>query len=190
MLLIIDNESEYIKIYQKYLDKQRINYIVIDHDRRIDMQKYKKAKGAILSGGSIGLYSKSNVNDYVVLNNFNIPIIGFCMGYELITVAFGGAIKKLAKEQIGRQEVFIDKKDPIFNGLGKKIILLKKHVNYVSRLPKNFKILAHSNVCPIEVIKHKTKPIYGFQSHPEALRDDGEKIMKNFLEICGLKLTK
>lgn len=190
MLLIINNESKFIKIFQKELERQNIEYEIINHDKRIDMQKYKDVKGVILSGGSIGLYDKSNVNDYVALNNFNVPIIGFCMGHELIAVAFGGAIEKLPKAQMGMEEVVIDKGDKIFKGLKDKIFLKEKHTSHVSRLPENFEILAHSDVCPIEVMKHKNKPIYGFQSHPEVLGNNGKTIMKNFLEMCGIKFTK
>jgi len=188
MLLIIDNKSKFIKKFEKSLKKKKIDFKIVKAGQRIDLKKFKKASGVILSGGSLGLYSKSITNDFVALINFKVPIIGFCMGHEVIGVAFGGMIKKLPRKQNKIQGVIIDKpRDPIFKGLGKKVYLREKHANHLYRQPKDFKILAHSEVCPIEVMKHKKRKIYGFQSHPEVSGPTGEIIMRNFLKMCKIK---
>lgn len=188
MLLIIDNKSKFIKTFEKYLKKNRVNFKVINAGQRIDLPQIKNIKGIILSGGSLGLYDKSISNDFIALMNYTVPILGFCMGHEVIAVAYGGAIKKLNKKQEKLQTVIIDRpKDPIFSGLNNKVFLREKHVNYIKRLPKNFKIIAHSDICPIEVMRHKRKKIYGFQSHPEVSGEDGKIIMHNFLKMCGIK---
>jgi len=45
-------------------------------------------------------------------------------------------------------------------------------------------VLGSSDICKYEIIKHRERPIYGFQGHPEVSGVDGMKIMKNFLDIC------
>ncbi|MFH1308202.1 MAG: gamma-glutamyl-gamma-aminobutyrate hydrolase family protein [archaeon] len=184
MILIINNQSKFIKEFEKTFKKWKVKYKIIGHKDRTDLHKVKNIKGVILSGGNIGLYYQSLINDYIPLINLNVPIIGFCMGHELIGVVYGGAIKKLKEKQDKIEKIFLDKKDPLFKGLKKEIFLKEKHVNCISRLPKEFKPLAHSKTCKIEIMKHKKRPIYGFQSHPEVSNPDGLIILKNFLKMC------
>ncbi|MFA5312508.1 MAG: gamma-glutamyl-gamma-aminobutyrate hydrolase family protein, partial [Methanomassiliicoccales archaeon] len=51
-------------------------------------------------------------------------------------------------------------------------------------LPDEFEILAHSENCRIEAIRHRTRPIYGLQFHPEVENTEhGYDIFKNFLKV-------
>lgn len=189
MLIIVDNASELIKKFEKTLKNKKIKFKVIRAGQRADLTKIRNIKGIILSGGYLGPYDKSITNDFVALMNFKVPVIGFCLGHEIIAIAFGGTIEQLPHRQYKVQEVIIDNlKNPIFKGLKKKIYLREKHYNHVNRLPKDFKIIAHSIICPIEVMKHKKKKIYGFQSHPEVSGEEGYIIMKNFCNMCGINL--
>jgi GMP synthase (glutamine-hydrolysing) len=54
-------------------------------------------------------------------------------------------------------------------------------------LPEDFISLAESEITPNEIIRHKTKPVYGFQAHPEVSGEDGLLMVKNFLNICGFE---
>lgn len=77
--------------------------------------------------------------------------------------------------------------DPIFKGLNKTdVSLVKRHSFYVSELPSNFESLAVSSTCDTEIIKHKTKPIYGFQAHPEVSGGEGLLMVENFLKMCKI----
>jgi GMP synthase (glutamine-hydrolysing) len=55
----------------------------------------------------------------------------------------------------------------------------------VKRLPEEFKRLAESDICQIEAMRHKKKPIYGVQWHPEVYHTEyGVEFYRNFIEIC------
>ena len=122
--------------------------------------------------------------------NYDVPTLGICLGYEIIAVANMGRIKKLEKYNQRLEPVRItEPKDPIFLGLiAEEVMLRKQHSYYVSKLPKDFVKLGESNTCDIEIIKHKSKPIYGFQSHPEVSGVNGLLIMRNFLTMCGFEV--
>lgn len=182
MILIIDNESNFIKKFEKKV-KNKLKYRTYTHSEQIDFSNLK-VKGVILSGGPGDPFGENITTDFQVLMNLKVPIIGFCLGHEIIAVAYGGKVRKLPEKQNKMQYVVIDKKDPIFKGIGKDTYLREKHHKHVIKLPRNFEILAHSDVCPIEVMKHKKKLIYGFQSHPEVSGKEGFQIMKNFLKMC------
>ena len=79
--------------------------------------------------------------------------------------------------------------DPIFQGLiGNEVTLRKQHTYQVWKMPKDFIKLGESDTCQIEIIRHKDKPIYGFQSHPEVSGINGLLIMRNFLNMCGFNV--
>jgi GMP synthase (glutamine-hydrolysing) len=190
MLLIIDNQSAFIKKFKRqFLAEQDFDYIFFDHNQPITLSANTKIKGVILSGGKGNPYEPLNLtSNYVAMMNFDVPIIGFCLGHEIIAVGFKGRIKKLAEYHGKKEIVTITKpEDPIFEGLDKKdVSLVKRHAFHVSGLPESFESLAISETCNNEIIKHKTKPIYGFQSHPEVSGEDGMLMVKNFLKICGI----
>ena len=59
------------------------------------------------------------------------------------------------------------------------------HKDEVRTLPPDFKLLATSSLCDIEAMKHKDKPIYGIQFHPEVHHTkQGHLIFENFYRVC------
>lgn len=190
MLLIIDNQSAYIKKFKRqFLSEQDFDYVFFDHNQPITLSAKTEIKGIILSGGRGNPFEPLNLtSNYVALMNFDVPIIGFCLGHEIIAAAFRGRIKKL-REYHGKKELITitEMNDPIFEGLkSNEVMLQKKHSFHVPELPENFVSLAYSDTTKTEIIKHKSRPIYGFQSHPEASGPDGILMVQNFLKLCDI----
>lgn len=190
MLLIIDNQSSFIKKFKRnYLAEQDFDYMFIDHNQPVVLSAKTEVKGLMLSGGRGNPYEPLNLtSDFVSLMNFDVPTIGFCLGHEIIAVANRGRIKKLPEYYKKKVRVTLLKpEDPIFEGLeGTEFYLSRSHNFHVSDLPPNFECLAESELTPNEIIKHKDKPLYGFQAHPEVSGSVGMQIIKNFLKMCGL----
>ncbi len=190
MLLIIDNQSSFIKKFKRnFLAEQDFDYIFIDHNQPIILSQKSKVSAVILSGGRGNPYEPLNLTaDFVALMNFDVPTIGFCLGHEILSVAYRGRIKKLPEYYQKKIKVNILKKDdPIFEGIDRdNFFPLRRHHFHVSDIPPNFECLAESELTPNEIIKYKNKPIYGFQSHPEVSGTDGIKIITNFLKMADL----
>ena len=188
MLLIIDNQSQYIRQFKRhYLDENDIEHLIIEHNEQIDFNRLPEINGLILSGGKGNPYEPLNLTaNYVAMMNLDVPTVGFCLGHEIIAVAYQAKVKRLAEYQNRKQAVTLSQKeDPIFAGLDKgEFIIKKKHQFHIPACPIDFEILGHSPICPVEVMRHKSKPIYGFQGHPEVSGNDGLKIMDNFIAMC------
>ena len=140
---------------------------------------------------------------WAMLRETRTPVIGFCGGFHQIYLAFGGKcgdMRRLAAgetdtnpkycpgflKEWGFSKVRLLKRDPLFDGLGQDIQVLQQHVSECKQLPDSFEVLASSNACRIQTIKHKTKLIYGTQFHPEAYDDDhpdGKRMLQNFFRI-------
>lgn len=76
--------------------------------------------------------------------------------------------------------------DPLFSGLPKTMIMRCSHYCEVKRLPRSFTILASSSHCRIEAMRHRTRPLYGTQFHPEAYEEPwlhGKRLLANFAGI-------
>lgn len=189
MILIIDNQSSFIKKFKRqYLSEQDFDYVFFDHNQPITLSAKAEVSGVILSGGRGNPYEPLNLTtNFVALMTFDVPTIGFCLGHEIIAAAYRGRIKKLEKYQQKKETVRIIQDDPIFEGLEtKEISLVKKHSYHVSEISADFISLAESDTTPHEIIRHREKPIYGFQAHPEVSGPQGLLMVKNFLKMCGV----
>lgn len=162
-----------------------------DHNQPITLSAKTQIQGIILSGGRGNPFEPLNLtSNFVALMNFDVPVLGFCLGHEIIAATYRGRIKKLP-EYHGKKETIriIKPEDPIFAGLtSPEVNLIKQHSYHVAELPPDFISLAESNTTPNEIIKHKQLPIYGFQAHPEVSGADGLLMVKNFLTICGINI--
>lgn len=189
MILIVDNQSSFIKKFKRqFLSEQDFDYVFFDHNQPITLSAKTEVAGVILSGGRGNPYEPLNLTtNFVAMMNFDVPIIGFCLGHEIIAAAYRGRIKKLDKYHQKKDLVRITQDDPIFEGLGTtEVRLVKQHSYHVSELSSDFISLAESDTTPNEIIRHREKPIYGFQAHPEVSGAQGLLMVKNFLKMCGV----
>ncbi|MCA1076298.1 glutamine-hydrolyzing carbamoyl-phosphate synthase small subunit, partial [Clostridium bowmanii] len=106
------------------------------------------------------------------------PIVGICLGHQLLALALGGKTKKLKFGHRGCNHPVKDIKE------NKVYITSQNHGYYVSELPKDMEITHVSvNDGTIEGMKHKTMPIFSVQFHPEACPGpkDIDEIFDKFL---------
>ena len=138
--------------------------------------------GLVLSGGPF-MDRIGNCKQYV--KEVELPILGICLGHQLIAETFGGAVKKGASGGYARVTVEIIDPDDILINMRPTIVTWASHADEVSRLPSDFTKLARSSICEVEAMKHRSKPIYGVQWHPEVAHTEaGNTLLLNFVKIC------
>ena len=82
----------------------------------------------------------------------------------------------------------IVKRDPLFVGLPSTMMMRCSHYCEVKKLPDGFELLASSGHCKIEAMRHRDRPLYGTQFHPEAYEAPffhGRTLLENFAQIVG-----
>ena len=128
----------------------------------------------------------------------NIPILGICGGHQALALSFGGKVGPIrggeddclpySKErQSGVVALKVTAVDPLFSGVDGELHIRQSHYDEVKVLPKGFMVLASDRLCPIQIMRHPTKPVYGIQGHPESFsgsRPDGRILLRNFLDIA------
>lgn len=140
------------------------------------------ADGLILGGGP-ALERAGRCADY--LKDLDIPILGICLGMQLMGTTFGGQVAPGVIGGYAEVAVEVVKEDGILKGLPKSFKTWASHADQVVKLPADFEILARSNVCEIEAMKHINRPLYGVQWHPEVVHTEhGGELLGNFIDLC------
>ncbi len=95
------------------------------------------------------------------------PLLGICFGAELIAVAYGGTLRDTGHKEKGIYDISVLVDDPLF--LGKQSFrAYEAHRWTIDHITDDLELLASSAIGP-EIIRHRTKPQYGFQFHPEKM---------------------
>jgi GMP synthase (glutamine-hydrolysing) len=141
-----------------------------------------EAQGLILGGGPT-LDRAGRSADY--LREMDIPILGICLGLQVMGTTFGGRVAPGTIGGYAEVDVEVVEEDDILKGLPPKFKTWASHADQVVKLPPEFEVLARSNVCEIEAMKHKTRPLYGVQWHPEVIHTEyGQELLDNFIAVC------
>lgn len=145
----------------------------------------KDADLTVLSGGH-HLYVTEHPEAYQTEIKFiktsKKPILGVCLGAELVANTFGAKLEFLESKENGLVNIEVIENSPIFKNIP-NFKVYENHRLTISSLPKELIGLARSEK-GFEVIKHLTKPIYGFQFHPEMFEDKacGDEIFRNLIQ--------
>lgn len=77
--------------------------------------------------------------------------------------------------------------DPLFRGLPRTIMVTQSHYCEVKRIPPGFVLMATNENCRIQAMRHRSRPLYGVQFHPEKHRPEyphGRKVLENFFRLA------
>jgi len=151
----------------------------------------RSADVIILSGGhslSVINHDTEFKNELEVIRKTNIPLIGICLGFELIAHAYSATLRRLETKEKGLVQLKVIQPHQVLLGITEANVY-ESHRWIVERVPKPLVGLAASKD-GYEIIAHESKPIFGFQFHPEMFQEEavGDEVMKNCLnyikEFC------
>ena len=177
-----------------FLDEQADVNIVIIHflDVNTEIIDSLDPRAVILTGYKqpLSTYDFAEMKGlFSFLRETELPVLGICGGHQFIGKAFGSEIVPLGSLEKGFFEVTLEQDDPILAGLSSPIYTFLWHELQVDPLPEDFILLGSGDLCEIQIMRHRTKPIYGVQFHPEYSSrkyHDGVIIFRNFLKIAGI----
>ena len=185
-IYVVDNGGQWTHREWRTLRDLEVDTKIVPNTTPFEEIAKDNIDGLVLSGGAprIGLKGKlGNCAEY--LEKADFPVLGICAGHQFMGRFFGGTVEESKLPEFGKIQLTLLKDNEIFNGVPKKSIVWVSHNDEVIKIPDNFYLLAESENCKIQAMKHKKKSFYGLQFHPEVEHTEyGEQIFKNFVKIC------
>ena len=183
---VLDFGSQYTQLIARRVREKGVFSELVRPDISADELRKLKAKGLILSGGPSSVYEPGAPKCDPKIFDLGIPILGICYGMQLGAQVLGGQVKPAKAREYGRAKLSVTSDDPLVHGLPKDTSVWMSHGDQVHELPRDFIALATTPTCPFAAARHRSRPFYGVQFHPEVTHTPrGEQIFQNFLyDIC------
>ncbi|MCK5610286.1 aminodeoxychorismate/anthranilate synthase component II, partial [Candidatus Pacearchaeota archaeon] len=183
-----DNYDSFTYILKQYFGELDGNPEVFFHDK-ITVAQIKKMKPThiVLSPGPGTVEEPKDVGIMPkVIEVFykTIPILGVCLGHQMIGKFFGGEIVRAPKIMHGKRSQIYHEKGGIFKGLKSPFDAMRYHSLALEFKSQNsyLREVAWADKHLIMGIQHEKYPVFGIQFHPESLGTPfGRQLIRNFL---------
>jgi anthranilate synthase/aminodeoxychorismate synthase-like glutamine amidotransferase len=184
-IILIDNYDSFTFNLYHYISSLGVTVDVIRNDEITDKQIIKnKYDRIVISPGPGNPNQSGNCIKIVKALYRKIPILGVCLGHQIISQVFGSKIIPANKLMHGKTSLIKSKKIGILKNLPSKFVATRYHSLIVDKktLSNQLEITAETKDGIIMGIMHKKYNIHGVQFHPESIKTIiGIKILKNFI---------
>ena len=186
LVVVLDFGGQYNQLIARRVRDLGVYAEVYASSIGLDKIRELNPKGIIFTGGPQSVYKEESQHIDPAIFDMGIPILGICYGAQLIAYELGGVVKTAPVSEYGRTDVVIDRQDSVLAGTSDNTIMWMSHTDYISEVPKGFKIIAHTANCPVAGMEDADRKIYAVQFHPEVQHSvEGNKLFHNFLyDVC------
>ena len=186
-IILIDNYDSFTFNLYHYLSSLKVRVDVIRNDQITSNQILKKKYNKIVISPGPGNPDQSGNCLKIVKSLYKkIPILGVCLGHQIIGQVFGSKIVQAKRLMHGKTSKIISKKRGILKNLPNSFEATRYHSLIIDKksLSKDLEITAETKDGLIMGVRHKKYHVHGVQFHPESIKTKlGIKILKNFIRI-------
>lgn len=185
LILVIDNYDSFTFNLVQYIKEIGHEVKVVRNDEiSIEGIRAMNPTHLLISPGPGNPDSSGLCLDIVKELYRGIPILGVCLGHQIIAQAFGGKVKKAAKPMHGKVSYITHDQSGVFVGLQTPLSVTRYHSLIVdTSLPDCLEVSAVTEEGEIMALRHKEYKVEGVQFHPESiLTDSGLQMMRNFFK--------
>ncbi|MGQ0712999.1 MAG: glutamine-hydrolyzing GMP synthase [Gemmatimonadaceae bacterium] len=190
-ILILDYGSQFTQLIARRVREARVYSEIHPPTRSLEWIREWRPTGIILSGGPSSVYDDGGPTADPALLEI-APVLGICYGMQLIAHLEGGKVAPGPREY-GRAELEVLEADGLFGGFddGERVTVWMSHGDHVETPPPDYDVTARSETVKVAGMRHRTRPIFGVQFHPEVAHTPrGGEVIANFLfEVCGAEPT-
>jgi anthranilate synthase/aminodeoxychorismate synthase-like glutamine amidotransferase len=185
MIILIDNYDSFTYNLFQYFSELGARVQVIRNDAESAQRVLaRRPKKLVLSPGPGRPQDAGICLDLIALAPTRLPILGVCLGHQAIAQACGAKIVSAPRLMHGKTSPIVHDQRGLFRGLPRPLIATRYHSLTVApkSIPRALQVSARTSDGVIMGLRHKKRPLYGVQFHPESiLTTDGKKLLKNFL---------
>jgi len=186
-IILIDNYDSFTFNLYHYLSSLKVSVDVIRNDQITSNEILKNKYNKIVISPGPGNPNQSGNCLKIVKSLYKIiPILGVCLGHQIIGQVFGSKIVQAKRLMHGKTSKIISKKTSILKDLPKTFEATRYHSLIIDKksLSKDLEITAETKDGLIMGIRHKKYNVHGVQFHPESIKTKlGIKILKNFIRL-------
>ena len=185
MILIIDNYDSFVFNLARYFVELDEQVKVVRNDEILHAQI--KAKAIIISPGPCTPREAGASKDIVRELSGKLPILGVCLGHQVIGDVFGARVTRAKKPLHGEASEIEHDGKGIFASLPQSFAAGRYHsliVDEVEGTP--LRVTARAENGEVMGLQHESHPTYGVQFHPESiLTEHGYDMLRNFLKVVS-----
>ena len=188
-VIVLDFGGQYNQLIARRVRECNVYCEVHPYSMSLEDIKKMNPKGIIFTGGPSSVYAEESPRCSKEIFELGIPILGICYGSQLMSYLLGGSVKTAPVSEYGKTEVTVDKSSVLFHDVSEKTICWMSHTDYIEAAPADFKVTAHTPVCPVAAMENPERGLYAVQFHPEVMHtQEGMKMLSNFVyQVCHCK---
>ena len=186
-VIVLDFGGQYNQLIARRVRECNVYCEVHPYGLSLDRIREMEPKGIIFTGGPNSVYGEGAALCDKEIFELGIPILGICYGSQLMAHLLGGKVTTAPVSEYGKTEVEVDKDTALFTGVSEKTVCWMSHTDYIEKAPADFRVTAHTPVCPVAGMECPERGLYAVQFHPEVMHTvEGMTMLRNFvMNICG-----
>ena len=182
MILIVDNYDSFVYNVARYFEELGAPALVVRNDAVA--AAHLDASAIVISPGPCTPHEAGQSVGLVREYSGRLPILGICLGHQVIGEVFGGKVVRAKRPMHGEASEILHDGQGVFVGLPDRLNAGRYHSLIVDLGGRDtpLAVTATSDDGEIMGLKHRDHPTFGVQFHPESiLTEHGYDMLRNFL---------
>jgi len=188
-IVILDFGSQYAQLIARRVRENGVYSVLARPDVSAEEIRGLNPKGLIFTGGPSSVYEEGAPRCRPEMLELGLPILGICYGMQIACQLLGAEIHAAEAREFGRASLKVLRGERLLKNVPAETSVWMSHGDQVQSLNDDFEPLAATPTCPIAAVRHKSRPFYGVQFHPEVTHTPhGTEVFHNFLyDVCGCR---
>ncbi len=191
---ILDFGAQYVQLIARRVREAGVYSVLVRPDISLEELRALNPVGIILSGGPASVYEAGAPKCDPRIFDLGVPVLGICYGMQIAAQLLGGDVKPASAREYGRTNLTLDSASldtDFLRGIPAETTVWMSHGDQVQHLGPDFLALASTPTCPLAIMRHRSRPFFGVQFHPEVTHTPhGTQLIENFLyTICHAQGT-
>ncbi len=185
-IVILDFGSQYAQLIARRVRENGVYSVLARPEVTAAELRELNPKGLIFTGGPASVYEEGAPQCLAEVIDLGVPILGICYGMQVFCRMLGADVRPAEAREFGRAALTVVEPDELLRGVPSQTTVWMSHGDQIRQLGEEFQPLATTPTCPIAAVRHKRRPFYGVQFHPEVTHTPhGNTVFTNFLyEVC------
>ena len=186
-ILVIDNYDSFVFNLVQYLGQLGVEVDVRRNDE-VSVADARDYDGILISPGPGTPEDAGVCMDVVRQCAGDVPILGVCLGHQVIAAVYGGVVDRAPELLHGKTSLVEHEGAGVLAGLPERFTATRYHSLAVApeSVPDELEVTGTTESGVIMALRHRELPVEGVQFHPESvLTEGGHLLLANWLVMCG-----